>query len=64
VSHKTAVEAVRVVVDRAHPQASIAMNLKIALVVPAVTSTTHLLETIETIHLAIAKTDVELHPRL
>lgn len=63
-SHKTAVEAVRVVVDRAHPQASIAMNPKIALVVPAVTNTTHLLETIETMRLAIAMTAVELHPQL
>lgn len=58
--HKIVVEAVRVAADRAHLQVLIATNPKIAVVVPAVTNTTHLLETRETIRLAIAMTVVEL----
>jgi hypothetical protein len=40
------------------------MNPKIAVVVPAVTSTTHLLETIKTMRPEIAMTAVELLPLL
>jgi hypothetical protein len=64
VPHKTAVEVVQVAAVRAHHQALTATNLKIAVVVPVVTSTTHLLETIETMRLAIATIAAELLPPL